>query len=105
MRDVDRGRAEPIVQRTQLAAHDVAELGIERAERLVHHEGVRPPHDRAAERDPLAVAAGEAGDRLVEQVVDTQDAGGLLDAAPDLAPGLPSHLSGKAILARTFMCG
>ena len=37
-------------------------------------------HDGAAERDALPVAAGEAGDRLVEQMVDAQDPRRLLDA-------------------------
>ena len=70
---------QPVVQRAQLAAHQMAELGVERAERLVHQEGLRLAHDGAAERDALAVAAGEAGDRLVEQMLDAQDARGLLD--------------------------
>ncbi len=58
--DVDRGGAEAVVQVAQLAAHEVAELGVERAERLVHQEGLRPAHDGAAERHALAVARGEA---------------------------------------------
>ena len=86
MSDIDRGRAQTIVQRSQLAAHDVAELGIERTERLVHQEGGWPAHDRAAERDPLAIAARQSGDRPVEKMFDAQDAGRLLDAAPDLGP-------------------
>ena len=53
--------------------HQVAELGIERAERLVHQEGHRPAHDGAAERDALAVAAGEARHRLIEQMIDAQE--------------------------------
>ena len=54
----------------QLAHHQVAEFRVERAERLVHQEHFRPADDGAAERDALAVAAGKAGDRAVEDVVD-----------------------------------
>ena len=36
--DVDRGRVDAVVQLAQLVAHQVAELGVERAERLVHQE-------------------------------------------------------------------
>ena len=59
MRDVDRGRVDAVVQFAQLAAHQFAELGIERAQRLVHQERLRPPHHRAAQRHALAVAAGQ----------------------------------------------
>ena len=52
---------------------------VERAQRLVHHEGLGLAHDRAAERDALAVAAGQAGHRAVEQMRDPQDARRLLD--------------------------
>ena len=96
----------PVVQRAQLVAHQLAELGVERAERLVHQEGLRLAHDGAAERDALAVAAGEARDRLVEQVVDAQDARRLLDPrARSRARGMPCAASGKPMFRRTFMCG
>ena len=39
--DIDRGGAHPVVQRAQLLAHQLAELGVERAQRLVHQEGLR----------------------------------------------------------------
>ena len=38
--DVDRGRAHAVVQRAQLLGHVLAELGVERAERLVHQEAL-----------------------------------------------------------------
>ncbi len=68
----------------KLAAHQPAEFGVERAERLVHEEGHRLAHDRAAERDALAVAAGKARNRPVEDRRDPQDPRRFLDAAPDL---------------------
>ena len=104
--DVDRGRADPVVQRAQLADHQLAELGVERAERLVHQEALRPAHDGAAERDALAVAAGEARHRPVEQMVDAQDARRLLDPPVGSRPRrCPRISAGKPMFRRTFMCG
>jgi hypothetical protein len=103
--DVDRGRVDAVVQLAQLAHHQVAELGVERAERLVHQEAFRPAHDRAPERHALAVAAGEARDGAVEQVVDPEEPRGLLDAGADLGARLALATSGKPMLWRTFMCG
>ena len=81
--DVHRGRLDAIVQTTQLGAHQVAELGIERAERLVHHEGLGAAHDRAPERHALAVAAREALHRPLQQVFDAQQLRHFRDAALD----------------------
>ncbi len=68
---------------------------------------MRPAHDGAAERDALAVAAGQARDRLVEQVLDAQDARRLLDALALIS--CPRHAlrtaAGSAMFLRTFMCG
>ena len=69
-----------VVQLAQFVHHQVAEFGVERAERLVHQEAFRPPHDGAAERHALAVAAGQARHRAVEQMVDAQQLRRLLDA-------------------------
>ena len=80
--DVDRGRADAVVQRAQLLAHQLAELGIERAERLVHQERLGAADDGAAERHALAVAAGEArrpADRA--DVLDAQEPRDLVDPA------------------------
>ena len=50
----------PVVQAAQLLAHQLAEGGIERAQRLVHQEGLGAADDGAAQGHALAVAAGEA---------------------------------------------
>jgi hypothetical protein len=60
VRDIDGRGMDAAVQFAQFMDHQIAELGVERAERLVHQEAFRPPHDRAAERDALAIAAGKA---------------------------------------------
>ena len=59
VRDVDRGRLQPLVQFLDLGAHRHAQLGVEVGERLVEQEHLRVAHDRAAHRDALALAAGE----------------------------------------------
>ena len=43
----------------QLELHLLSELQVERAERLVEEQHLRPVHERARERDPLLLAAGE----------------------------------------------
>ena len=103
--DVDRGRLDAVVQLAQLADHEVAELGIERAERLVHEEGHRPADDGAAERDALAVAAGESRHRLIQQMIDAQEPRGLLDPCGSPNGLTPWHFSEKPMFWRTFMCG
>ena len=104
--DVDRGGADAVVQPAQLLAHQLAERGIERAQRLVHQERLGPAHDGAAQRHALAVAAGEAADRPVEQMVDAQELRGLLDpAGGSRRAARPGAESGKPMFRRTFMCG
>ena len=68
----------------QLHAHQLAELGVEGAERLVHQEGLRLAHDRATQRDALPVAAREAAHARAQQVLDAQDGGHVADAPLDL---------------------
>ena len=93
------------MQLAQLSDHDLAQFGVEGTERLVHQEAFRAADDGAAERHALAVAAGEPGDRAVEQVVDAQEFRGGLDLAADLGAGRALGDSGKAMFFRTFMCG
>ena len=59
VRDVDEGDPELLLDPLQLDLQLLAQLQVERAERLVEQERLRPVHDRARERDALALAAGE----------------------------------------------
>ncbi len=59
VRDEDEGEAERALQILQLALHLLAQLEVERAERLVEQQHLGPHHQRAGERDALALAAGE----------------------------------------------
>jgi hypothetical protein len=59
--DVDERDADFLLDALQLRLHVLSELQVERAERLVQQEHLRAVHDRAGERDPLALPAGELG--------------------------------------------
>ena len=83
MGDVDGGRIDAVVQLAQLAAHQPAKLGIQRAQRLIHEKGLGPAHDGAAQGDALPVAAGEPADPTLQQMIDPQQSGGFLDAPSD----------------------
>ena len=106
MGDVDGRRAYPVVQIAQLLGHRLAELGVERAERLVHQEGLGPAHDGAAERDALPVAARETGDLARQEVLDAQEPRRLAHLLGAFrSRDTPWHFSGKPMFASTFMCG
>ena len=59
VRDVDERDADLALDRLQLDLHLLAELQVERAQRLVEEQYPRLVHDRARERDALALAARE----------------------------------------------
>ena len=82
--DVDHGLAELLVQTLDLAAHLVAQLGVEVGERLVEQEQAGVAHDRAADRDALALAARELARQALEQARDVEHLCGALHPAVDL---------------------
>ncbi len=57
VRDVDDGGAELAADAQDLELERLAELLVQRAERLVHQQQPRPEHDRPGERDALLLAA------------------------------------------------
>ena len=59
VRDVDRGDADAPLQRAQLVAQLEAHLVVEVRHRLVEQQQMRIDRQRAAERDALALAAGQ----------------------------------------------
>ena len=71
--DVDHGVLELLVQALDLDAELGAELGVEVGQRLVEEEDVDVAHQRPADRDALALAAGEGGGLALEQRLDLQD--------------------------------
>ena len=52
-------------------------------------------HDGAAQRDALALAAGELARLALEQLADAEDLGRLLDALLDLGLGEFAHLQAE----------
>ena len=72
------------MQARELEPHLHAELGVEVGERLVEEEDLGLAHDRAADRDALALAAGELRRLLLQVVLEPQDARGLADLVLDL---------------------
>ena len=84
MSDVNGGRVDAVMQLAQLAAHQPAELGIERAQGLVHEKRLGSTHDSATQGDALPVAAGEPADPTVQEMIYPQQPCHFLDASPDL---------------------
>ena len=64
-----------------------AQLGVEVGERLVHQEDGRLADDRPTERDALALPAGQLLRLAVEQLLELDGLGRLVDAALDLGLG------------------
>ena len=83
--DIDDRRAEQLVQLGDLDARRDAQRRVEVGQRLVEQEHVGLAHDRAADGDALALAAGEVAGIAVEQLVEPQHARRLGD--PPLALG------------------
>ncbi len=55
--DIDEGDADALLDGAQLAAHMLAQLEVERGERLVEQKHLRLGAQRAGDRDPLLLAA------------------------------------------------
>ena len=90
--DVDERRPERRVQLAQLDLHVLAQLAVERPERLVEQQHARAVHERARERDALLHAARELGRAVVGHVREAHqlehlgDTAAALVAADALAP-------------------
>src|SRR6266498_3349925 len=62
-----------------------AQLGVQVRERLVHQVDLRPASDRATHSDALTLPARERRGEAIEQVVEPEQLGHLVDAGLDLA--------------------
>ena len=104
--DVDAGGAVLDVQPLQLGAHVLAQLGVERADRLVHQQRLRPPHQRPADRHPLHVAARELRRPLAEQRARSAATPPRRAPCARSPPRLsPVARSGKAMFSKAVRCG
>ena len=63
--DVDEGDADPLLDGAELGAHVLAELEVERGERLVEEQHLGLGGQRAGDGDALFLPAGELVDHLV----------------------------------------
>ena len=84
VRDVDEGDPDLLLDPLQLALHLLPQLEIERAERLVEEQHLRVVDDRARERHPLALPAGQLDGLPVAEAVEADEFQRLLGAAPAL---------------------
>ena len=100
MRDVDERRPELALDPLQLELHLLAQLHVERAERLVEQERSRPVDERPRERDALLLAAGELPRPPALEPFELDDPQQLVDAARGArARGTPLTLSPNATLS------
>ena len=103
--DVESGGVETLVQASHLGPELHPEISLEMAERLVHEKHLRRAHDGAAERHPLALAAGEPVRPLAQMLGDLQGLGDRRDPPADLAPRNAARDRGMAMLSKTLRCG
>jgi len=94
--DVDHRRLERVVQFADLDPHLHAQRRVEVGERLVEQERLGLAHDRPADGDALALAAGELARLAVEIVGEVERRGGLADLACDHVGLAARHLQREA---------
>ena len=107
VRDHHRGQAQLVVQAPVVLGQAVARQRVERGERLVHENDVRPGRQRARDADALALAARQ----LVREAraivgIEAHEAQQLVDAR-GLArcSSQPSSRGVMAMFSATVMCG
>ena len=78
----DDERREPQIDQEvlELGADDRAGVGVERGQRLVEEQDLRPARQGASERDPLALAAGDGRRTHPGEVPDAEPVEQLVDA-------------------------
>ena len=102
MRDVDERDPDLVLDPLQLELHLLAELQVERAERLVEQQHARVVHERAPERDPLLLAARELPRLPLREAGEADELEHLGHAALELAlrDALPLEPEGDVVLDR-----
>ncbi len=99
------GDAEPLLKVLQLHLHALAQLEVERAERLVEQQHLGLVGDGAGERDALLLAAGHLGRQAlgIAAMPTVSSACATMPAMSDLAT--PLRRGPKATLSRTVRWG
>ena len=84
--DEDEGAADLRMDAAQLLLHRMAQLEIEGGQRLVQQQHLGPHDERARERDPLLLPAGQAIDHAVAEPVQPHQPQRLRHPGRDLRP-------------------
>ena len=105
MRDVDERDPDLVLDPLQLELHLLAELEVERPERLVEEEDARVVDDRPGESDALLLAAGQLRRLALLASREVDELEHLADARADLAFAIPRRSSPNATLSAIVMCG
>jgi hypothetical protein len=90
VRDVDECDPHLALDALELALHLLAQLEIERAERLVEEQHARAVDDRARQRDALALAARELGGLALAVTIEAHHGQRLAGARAALGPVDPA---------------
>ena len=91
VRDVDEGDADLALDPLELDLHLLAELEVERPQRLVQQQHLGAVDDRPGERDPLALAARQLRRLAVAVAASCTIASASGDTLGALAPGDAAH--------------
>ena len=94
--DEDEGDAGLVLQPLQLDLHLLAQLVVERGERLVEQQHLRLRRERARQRHALLLAAGDLAGASVLQLLHVDELQHRVDACLDLGLRLAQHLQAKA---------
>ena len=103
--DDDEGHAEAALQVHQFELRALAQLLVERGQRLVEQQHLRPARQRARQRHALLLAAGELIRLALLHAVELDQRHHLGDAGGDIARAMPARFRPKAMLSRTERCG
>jgi hypothetical protein len=97
---VDERDSHLLLDRLELDLHVLAQLEVEGAQRLVEQQHPGPVDERAGERDPLPLTAGELGGPAALEALETDHPERLPDAGPALAlRDLPDHEPVRDVVA------
>src|SRR6185437_5700766 len=78
MGNVDHGAAEFLMEPLDFSPHVISKLGIKIAERFIEQKEQRVAHDRASDRDALALTARKLTWKSLEKLHNTEHVGGTL---------------------------
>jgi hypothetical protein len=88
VRDVDERDPDVVLQPLEEQLHLLAELEVERAQRLVEEEHARLAHQRSRESDPLLLAAGDLPRLALAEAAQSDEVEHLLHPRSDHLPRL-----------------